>query len=352
MLKRFISLVLAVGCLMGLSGCFLLPKEPEVPELPLVTPYSGAEYIMASVTRGDMVLSQTVSLSYSATRREDLKFSVADKKYGTVFVSVGDRVSAGELVAELESESLKDAIQSTENAIEKLEIQLAAAQEAFSIAQEQEALRGGSDAASKAREADIAYYSASLEIRRQKLAEQQNELESLRLYAGIDGTVTYVKTIKEGDTSSKADLIVAITDTDSSLFKGSTTEYRLFPAGAEMNVLSGSEEYPCKVVTAEALGIENPLNEHGQKNVFLQIIGPELPSGDNIRGQLELTLDSRSDVLMVPKRAVFTVGEQAYVYYEDANGLKNAKPVKTGLTAGQFTEILDGLSEGDSVIVG
>lgn len=353
MLKRFLTVVLAAGCLVGLSGCFLLPKEAQVPSLPLVTPYSGAEYLTAKVTKGDLVLSQTVNLSYSATRREDLKFGVADRKFGTILVSTGDRVVEGQLVAELEADSLKEAIASTEEEIRKLEIQLDTAEKALAIARESEELRGGkSDAVSKAREADIAYYNASLEIRRLKLSEQQEELESLRLYAGINGIVTYVKTVKEGDVSSKADLIVTITDTDSSLFKGLTTEYKQFKAGTEMDVVSGTEEYPCRVVSAAELGVENKTNEQGQKNVFLQIIGPELPSGDNIRGKVELTLDSRTGVLYVPKGAIFTVGGQAYVYYEDEDGLKNAKPVKTGLTAGRFTEITEGLSEGDSVIVG
>ena len=43
-MRKWIALPLAVLCFLGLTGCFLLPAEPEVPELPLVTPYSGAEY--------------------------------------------------------------------------------------------------------------------------------------------------------------------------------------------------------------------------------------------------------------------------------------------------------------------
>ena len=52
MLKRLLAPVSALLMAALLSGCFLLPKEADPPELPLVTPFSGAEYTTAVVTRG------------------------------------------------------------------------------------------------------------------------------------------------------------------------------------------------------------------------------------------------------------------------------------------------------------
>ena len=64
-MRKWIASPISVLCLLGLTGCVLLPAEPEVPELPLVTPYSGAEYITAQVTRGDLTLVQTVNCTFS-----------------------------------------------------------------------------------------------------------------------------------------------------------------------------------------------------------------------------------------------------------------------------------------------
>ena len=352
MLRKLLAVPLSALILLSLTGCFLLPAEPEVPELPLVTPYSGAEYITAQVTRGDLTLVQTVNCTFSATRTENLKFTVINKNYGTIFVTVGQEVKAGDLIAELDAEDVKARLRQAEDDVARLTLQVSCAEKALELALEEEALRKADNTTtSDARAADLAYYQASLEIREQKREELTAELESLRLYAGIDGTVTYVKTIKEGDTSSKADLVATITDTASSMFTGSTDAWSWLPPGTEVDVLSGEEEYPCVVVSPLTLGLEDKVDNRGFKTVYFKLSGPETPTGDNIRGSVELLLDSRQDVLILPSRAVFTVGDQCFVYFEDENGLKTAKPVSCGLEAGWYIEVTGGLSEGDTVIL-
>ena len=351
-MRKWIAIPISVLCLLGLTGCFLLPAEPEVPELPLVTPYSGAEYITAQVTRGDLTLVQTVNCTFSATRQENLKFTTADKPYGTVFVTVGQEITAGTLVAELDAAEVKEKLRQTEEEIARLELQVRTAERALELALQEEALRKADNTTtSDARAADLAYYRESRVIRQEKREELSAELESLRLYAGIDGIVTYVKTVREGETSSKADLVATITDTASSMFTGSTDAWRWLPAGTEVEVRCGDAEYPCVVVSAASLGLEEYEDARGNRTVYLKLKGPETPAGDSARGTVELLLDSREDVLILPKRAVFTVGDQYYVYFEDENGLKNAKPVSCGLLAGWYIEVTGGLSEGDTVIV-
>ncbi len=352
MLRKWFAIPISVLCLLGLTGCFLLPAEPEVPELPLVTPYSGAEYITAQVTRGDLTLVQTFNCTFSATRTENLKFTVADKAYGSVLVSVGQEVTAGTLIAELDAGDIKEKLRQTEEEIARLEIQVRSAEKALELALEQEALRKADNTtASDARAADLAYYRESLIIRKEKRDELSAELESLRLYAGVDGVVTYVKSVREGDISSKADLVATITDTASSMFTGSTDAWKWLKPGTQVDVKCGEEEYPCVAVSAASLGLDEYEDSRGNRTVYLKLLGPETPAGDNVRGTVELLLDSRQDVLILPKRAVFTVGDQYYVYYEDENGQKNAKPVGCGLLAGWYIEVTDGLSEGDTVIV-
>ena len=339
-------------CLLGLTGCFLLPAEPEVPELPLVTPYSGAEYITAQVTRGDLTLVQTVNCTFSATRQENLKFTVADKPYGTILVAVGQEVTAGTLVAELDAGDIKEKLRQTEDEIARLELQVRCAERSLELALEEESLRKADNTTtSDARAADLAYYRESLTIRQEKREELAAELESLRLYAGIDGVVTYVKTVREGENSSKADLVATITDTASSMFTGSTDAWRWLSPGTRVDVASGDSEYPCIAVSAASLGLQEQEDSRGYRTVYLKLLGPETPAGDNARGTVELMLDSRENVLILPKRAVFTVGEQYYVYYQDETGQKNAKPVDCGLVAGWYIEVTGGLEEGDTVIV-
>ena len=76
-----------------------------------------------------------------------------------------------------------------------------------------------------------------------------------------------------------------------------------------------------------------------------------MPTGSNVRGKAVLLLDSRRQVLLLPVRAVFTVGERSYVYFEDESGIKSAREIRCGLRNSRWVEVTDGLSQGDVVIL-
>ena len=351
MLKRLLAPITALLMAALLSGCFLLPREAEPPELPLVTPYGGAEYKTAVVTRGDLVNAVKVSFTFSPTRREDLRFSVLGRSYGAIYVTVGMQVEAGQLLAELESSAEQEAIRSTELELEKLNIRLDAARTALELATEEERLQGGgSTVTSDARKADISYYEAAIAIQQQKLAEERAELEALRLYAPIDGTVTYVKTIDQNSRSGKADTVVSVTDTASGIFTALTDRWDLFPEGEQFVVNTEEGEYLCVVRDPAIYGIKAEASGDGLKNVCLEVLDEQAPQG-SLRGEVQIVLEVRENVIMLPTRAVFTVGDKYYVYQEDASGLKSAMEIGCGLNDGSYIEITEGLEEGDHVIV-
>ena len=174
MLKNWFAPLIALGLAAALSGCFLLPKEATMPELPLVTPYAGAEYRTVEVTRGDVTLETKLVFAYNPTRKEDLQFAEAGRSYGAIYVTVGDEVKEGDLLAELDTAAEQEAIRSTELELQRLEIRLETARKALEYALEEEELRGtDSTVTSDARQADIDYYEAAIAIREKKLAEQQ-----------------------------------------------------------------------------------------------------------------------------------------------------------------------------------
>ncbi len=351
MLKRLLMPAAALLLAVLLSGCFLLPKEAEPPELPLVTPFSGAEYATAVVTRGDLVSEAKISFVFSPTRREDLRFGVLGRSYGAIYVTAGAQVEKGQLLAELESSAEQEAIQSTETELQKLNIRLETARRALELALEEEELQGGrSTVVSDARRADIEYYEAAIAIQQQKLEEETRELEALRLYAPMDGTVTYVKTIDQNTRSGKADTVVTVTDTASGVFTTLTDRWDLFPEGERFVVNTDAGEYLCVSRDPAMYGIKTEATESGMKNVCLEILDEQIPQ-TSLRGEVRIVLEVRENVKLLPARAVFTVGDRFYVYHEDASGLKSALEIGCGLSDGSFIEITEGLEEGEHVIV-
>ncbi len=83
---------------------------------------------------------------------------------------------------------------------------------------------------------------------------------------------------------------------------------------------------------------------------------PSTASGDfQLREGLSVTVsiivDSRMDALMVPNGAVTTEGFQSYVNVIKESGEKEKRAVQTGISNWAYTEITEGLSEGERVEV-
>lgn len=351
MLKKWFTPLMALALAATLSGCFLLPKEAAVPELPLVTPYNGAEYHTAEVVRGDVTLETKVVFSYNPTRKEDLRFEAAGRSYGAIYVTVGDEVKEGDLLAELDTAAEQEAIRATKLELQRLEIRLETAQKALEMALEEEQLRkSDSTVTSDARKADIDYYEAAIAIRQKKLAEQQKELDEFRIYAPMDGTVTFVKTVDENSVSGRNENVIRVTDSASSIFFVSTVDWALFPVGQTFTVKSEDAEYLCVSRDPAAFGFSAKPDRNGLVTVCLELAEGKGPEG-NARGEVRIVQDKRENVLLLPARAIFTVGERSYVYYEDESGLKTTREVVCGLSDGSRIEIVEGLKEGDHVIV-
>jgi RND family efflux transporter MFP subunit len=65
---------------------------------------------------------------------------------------------------------------------------------------------------------------------------------------------------------------------------------------------------------------------------------------------VEIHVDCRKDVLSVPVQAVVQVQQDTWCYVEDADGVQR-RTVKLGRSNDRFVEVLDGLEEGDTVVL-
>ena len=68
-------------------------------------------------------------------------------------------------------------------------------------------------------------------------------------------------------------------------------------------------------------------------------------------GHMNVTVDSRSQVLTLPKKAVYTAGARRFVYVQGEDGFPEVRWVETGLEDDSLVEITGGLSEGEDVIM-
>lgn len=361
--KKVIAGALIPLTLALLPGCSMLPEEEEFRSAPVIRDYQETEYTTATVMRGDMELTQSVYCRYEPVREEKLSFGVGGLYFSGIYVQKGDYVTEGTLLAELQMGSLKDDIADCEAAISRLETRLRQVGEMTSLALARHKLylatldpaqrKSVQTLEEKREELKLAEQSIedSLYIQRLRLAELEKKRDQRQLVAGMDGTVMYVRTYKDGDTSTENATFMTLSDTESSMFAAETEYYELLKPGDTVEVSCSKVIYPSMVMSAEELGIEEPA-PHGDKHtVFLKLLEPavDLESGD--RGTLTLTLDTREDTLYVNSKAISRADGRAFVYYIDEGGMRRMQEVETGLETGKLTEILSGLDEGDEIIL-
>lgn len=199
--------------------------------------------------------------------------------------------------------------------------------------------------------------SAEAQVTQAKLAldAAQKNLDSATLKAPFDGTITAVNVIT-GQTVAANTAAVSIADLDHLEIQanlpevdavqvkvGQRTEIALDAISAE--TLSGRVSKIALVGTVTQGVVNYP--------VTISLDPTDLPVRPGMTASISIIVDERTNVLMVPNRAVRSLGGNRGYYVEVmVEGQIVQVPVTIGLSNGSMTEITSsGLREGDTVVV-
>ena len=345
-MKRCLSALLCVLMLLSLSGCFLLPAEEEPPVMSVLDTETAETYNFSYVSRGDLEKWVSITCKFQSLLQEHLTFQYDGRPIGEVYVEVGDDVEPGQLLAELDDPELDQQLEAAQASLSKLQNDLEYNRTNLEIVEDSYTMEKQAEqytAAIERLEADAA-------VAGQLVDELTAQKQSECIYAGIEGTVSYIRSY---DMSDKDSDFIVVSDRGDACFYADTEHYESLPAGMEV-VLSTDEGDVITVVTdAEDLGFPTPeVDRKGQRRVYFVPKTELAMMTDSSRAKLELLLDSRRDTLIVQARAVMFAGGQGYVYYVNENGIREAKPVEVGLKVAGKYEVLSGLTEGEALIVG
>ena len=81
----------------------------------------------------------------------------------------------------------------------------------------------------------------------------------------------------------------------------------------------------------------------------MEVSDPDLSQGDT--GIVRITQAEKKNTLCVVTGAVQDLAGQSVVYILDDQGMRQVQPVTVGISNEKITEILEGLSEGQAVIL-
>lgn len=354
--KLIVALVL-VTVLTVTSGCAIFPKEAEEEDIPIIEPPKISKKPEMKVTKGDIEIAAKGSGQVFSNTEEFLYFIGTEKEDGStstdqvtikrIFVQPGDRVSAGQVLAELDLKDVDLEIESSQLTLQIEELALIQKlREEVNTIEEQIALE---EAKARFR---------NLQIAHEKLVRK---MQNSQIVAPIDGVV-YQMYYGNGDKVKPYDPVMLIID-DSDLVVGiriTESEQKLLTLGQEASVeINGVKGTLTGTIVKMPLEKRNQNNNPWDPNYrptnerdnMVLIAVDELPEGVK-RGLVangSIVLQRKENVVKIPLSFLHTYGERNYVIVTDDQG-KREVDVELGLRSAREVEIVAGIDAGVTII--
>jgi membrane fusion protein (multidrug efflux system) len=329
LLASFTVTALLSGCETGADGTSA-DAEADKTEEEVAIPVE-----IAAVERADIVAVYSATGSLEAERDAQV-VSKVEGQIIDILVEEGDAVKSGDVLARLDGDQLRLELARTRAALDKLEAEYARNRELFS----------------KGLVTKEAYDTVNFDVRASKA---EAELAALRLSyteirAPIDGVISE-RMVKVGNTITPNTPTFRITDLEPLI-----TE--LFVPEREFNKLAAGQPAQIRV---DALGAQpfsgriarispviDPTTATFKVTVESTDAATRLKPG--MFARIDIVYDVHVQALQIPRDALVDgVDDQAVFVVNE--GVAERRPVRLGLTNGARIEVLDGIVEGDEVIV-
>ena len=353
------------------------------------------EVISVPVERGE--LEDTVLAT--GTIEAEKEVSVGAQVSGQIkrlHVALGDTVRQGQLIAEIDSTTQTNNLRNAEAEVALLQAQLQASRAALKQAQVVMARQQSlfkADATSKAEvdaaEADLAANEAQVAVLQAQIRQASISMDTARVNLGytrivapMDGVVTAVP-VEEGRTvnaAQSAPTIIKLSKLDRVLIKAQISEADVVRVKPGLPVYFTILGEPLTRYEASLRAIE-PSTETDQSsttstsststssssttaiyyNGLFEVPNPEGKLRISMTAQVSIVLARAEDALIVPSSALGKLDRKTRTYEvkvvegdaEHPESLKVvARKVKVGLNNRVQAQVLEGLAEGDRVVVG
>ncbi|MBI4922947.1 MAG: efflux RND transporter periplasmic adaptor subunit [Devosia nanyangense] len=334
-----------------------------------------------AVTRGD--IERTV-LATGALEAQSVT-SVGAEVSGsieTLAVKLGDTVTKGDAIAQIDSVDQQNAVKSAEASLANMQAQrrakdaaLTQAQQALDRATRLQSQKLASDADLETAEANLAAAQSALDaldaqISQSELAVDSAKLDLLRtsIVATASGTIVAVP-VTEGQSvnaSQTSPTIVKIADLDTMLIKAQISEAdvtRVAPGQSAYFTILGDpgtridatllsiEPAPDAITTADngLAASDNAIYYNG----LFSVANPDHRLRIAMTAQVTIVIASAKDALILPASALGTAardGTYSASVYDAATGSTHPVKVTVGLNNSISAEVTSGLNEGDLVV--
>lgn len=313
----------------GMTGCFF-PAEEELLEPPTV----AIEDIAYSTytAKQKTIEDKTVATGYVFCKSQyNASFPESGGTLKTIYVTAGQHVEEGDLLAELDVGDLDYLYKQQLLIVQKAQI-------AYNSS-------GTADAR------------LTLEMEQNTLTEYERQLNNSRIYAGMTGEVCFVQDMDPGTTVTAYKTIIKIVDPSQLCIQYSSSNMKSFPLGEEVTITVDGEDYSgCVSKTPtdvkEGLYDDFPAVMKDTSSIYCEFTDGT-PSFLTVGQTADITavFARHENAVVISKTLVKTDGDRTYVTILDENDTKKEVDVTVGITNATEAEILTGLNAGDRVVV-
>jgi RND family efflux transporter MFP subunit len=198
----------------------------------------------------------------------------------------------------------------------------------------------------------------SLELARKSIEQAQKQLDEATITAPFDGVVAKIY-VKEGDIIPSPSMgpktIIHLIDPGSMQLKVQVDEIDVTDVKLGQKAVIEVDARPNLKLEGQVNFISFLPTLEGGVVMYDVQVGFPVPENSGLRVGMSATADiiiaSRTNVLLVPDRAIKQNSQGKTIVEVMVNGQTEERTVVTGISDGLQTEILDGLREGEVVVV-
>lgn len=366
--KRFVWLLVVVLLAAVVWSLFFKPKDQM-------------NFVTDDVRRSDIMQTVNATGEIAAAQLVDVG-AQASGQIKKLYVKLGQQVKKGDLIADIDSTTQLNTLNTNKAKLDTYRAQLVSAQIALKMKQrafDRERALMGQDATSKAdfdnAQDNLAAARANVaelksQIRQTQIAINTSEadLGYTRITAPMDGTVVSIP-VEEGQTvnsSQNTPTIVQLADLSKMLNKMQIAEGDMSKVKAGMHLTFTTLADNNKVRKATLEAVDPGLTKMSQgsydtstdtTDTAIYYYARALVPNDD--GTLHIGMTTQNNIFVKSVKNVLTVSNQAIRHNRGKQVVKvlgdnqqvQEKQIETGITDGMRTEVKSGLKEGDRVVL-
>jgi macrolide-specific efflux system membrane fusion protein len=362
-MRRFAPVLLVTMFVLAACANQSLPEDESTP-----TPFPTPSKPTFIVQRGD-IIRETEFYGRIAPVASREAFFALDGRVANVYVSVGDEVKAGQLLADLDdladlqeewAAANEEVLRQQEVAgkvIRRAEIDLEIAE--LTLGQYQSEGRSPFEIQIQTLEVERAQMALdevkadpALLASTDKVKELEAQMELAQLVAPADGTI--VAAVEEGQSVRTNTTAFVIGEDEQLEVRATVNDETLKELYEEMLVTVTLQSQPDAPLEAVIRQLPFPYGSAGSDNNdgSVRVRLTNLPPAGFELGEeatIVAVLAQKPATLWLPPDAIRSAGGRVFVFVQTDSGPKQVN-ITTGVTTKERVEILEGLSEGDIVI--